>query len=138
MSSRKQCEPFEVTYIGDPFDFVGGPPKGAKLVADVSWGWAPGHDRAERYLICTDPKRSGWTLWAKACDECSGRLMYSKLAWGGPYRGHSTKWAAEQLLAVAWSGEEATCQTLRGAHVDQEGLLTKGDVARIEHEVFGE
>jgi hypothetical protein len=25
-------------------------------------------------------KRTGWTLWAKAYDGCSGKLMYSKLA----------------------------------------------------------
>jgi hypothetical protein len=134
----KPREPFQVSYIGDQYSFDGGPPRSAKLVAAVSWGWAPGHDRAERNLLCTDRKRTGWTLWGKAYDDWdSFRWMYAKLAWGAPYRGNTVRWAAEQLLTAAWSGErDGYGSDLRGAHIDQEGLLMKDDIKRIEHEVF--
>ena len=130
---------FTASYIGSQYGFDESPPRSAKLVADISWGWSPAHDRLERYLLCTDRKRTGWTLWAKAYDECSGKLMYSRLALGTPYRGILPRDAAEQLLKAAWAGEKkGYLSDLRGAHVDNEGLLTKHDIKRIEDDVFAD
>jgi hypothetical protein len=65
--------------------------------------------------------------------------MHSKLAWGAPYRGYTARWAAERLLPAAWLREkEGYRSDLRGAHVDEEGLLTKDDIRKIEREVFGD
>jgi hypothetical protein len=120
-----QNEAFEIDYIGEEYGFEPKPPTSAKLVAIVSWGWAPGHDRTECYLLCSDRKRTGWTLWAKAYDECSDKLMYSRLACGAPYRRDGAKWAAEQLLTAAWIGErDGYLSDLRGTHVDQSALPT--------------
>jgi hypothetical protein len=33
------------------------PPRGARLVAKVSWSWSPAHSACVRYLICTDRER---------------------------------------------------------------------------------
>jgi len=141
MGPIKTRRPFQVSYnssVQYGYD-EGRPPSSAQLVAMVSWGWAPGHDRCECYVICTDRKRTRWTLWAKAYNEADGRLMYAKLAYGSPFGGYPAKFAAEKLLIAAWHGErQGYGSDLRGAHVDREGLLTKDDIERIEHEVFGD
>jgi hypothetical protein len=65
--------------------------------------------------------------------------MYAKLARGSPYGGYTAKFAAEKLLTAAWRGERQDYGSdLRGAHVDQEGLLTKDDIEVIENEIFGD
>jgi len=86
----------------------------------------------------TDRERKGWTLWAVA-DEFDGRRMYAQLAHATPFHGHTAKLAAKQLLIATWRAErlEMWEEDLRGACVDEEGLLTKFDVERIECEVFG-
>ena len=113
------------------------PPRSAKLVAKISWSWGPAHSACLRYLICTDRQRKGWTLWAVA-DDWDGR-MYAQLAYATPFRGQTAKFAAEQLLTATWRAErlEMCDEDLRGACVNEEGLLTKPDVERIECEVFG-
>jgi hypothetical protein len=44
----KEITPFEVRLLEVDYSYDVRPPRSAKLVAHVSWGWAPGHDRAER------------------------------------------------------------------------------------------
>jgi len=128
------------TYIGgSPAEFRADgerPPRSARHVATVSWSWSPAHSRRERYLICSW-KRRGWTLWALAYDIDYGR-MYAQLASATPFHGYTAKFAAERLLTAAWKDElEMWSEDLRGACVDEEGLLTKADIESIEREVFG-
>jgi hypothetical protein len=115
------------------------PPKTAKLVATVSWSWSPAHSRRERYLICTDRKRIAWTLWAMANDFDDGRRLYAQIACGTPFRGYTGRFAAEQLLIAGWRSEiEMWGEDLRGGFVEEEGLLTKSDIKRIEQAAFGD
>ena len=141
MTSISNRDPFQVSYnSGVQFGYdEGRPPSSAKLVAAVSWSWGPAHSRSECYVICTDRKRTGWTLWAKAYNEDDGRLMYAKLAYGSPYARHTAKMAAKKLLRAAWEGFRKQCgdNFVRGAHVDQEGLLTKDDIDEILANVLG-
>ena len=140
--SRRENEPFDVvTYGGsDLGEFRADgerPPRSAKHVATVSWSWSPAHSRRERYLICSW-KRRGWTLWAMAYDFDHGR-MYARLAYAWPFRGYTAKFAAERLLTAAWKADLESLgeDYVRGACVDEEGLLTKADIESIEREVFG-
>src|SRR5262245_62558808 len=138
--SRRKNEPFEVvTYGGsDLGEFRADgerPPRSARHVATVSWSWGPAHGRRDRYLICSWERR-GWTLWAMAYD---GGPMYARFASATPFRGYTAKFAAERLLRAAWKDElELWGADLRGARVDEEGLLTKTDIENIEREVFGD
>ena len=76
-------------------------------------------------------------LWAVA--NVDGQVMYAKCAYATPFRGYAAKFAAEQLLAATWKAEfELLYEDLRGACVDEEGLLTKTDIERIERETFSE
>ena len=140
--SRRENEPFDVvTYGGsDLGEFRADgerPPRSAKHVATVSWSWSPAHSRRERYLICSW-KRRGWTLWAMAYDFDHGR-MYARLASATPFHGYTAKFAAERLLTAAWKADLESLgeDYVRGACVDEEGLLTKADIESIEREVFG-
>ena len=139
--NRKKQEPFEVcSYVGTSLgDFSADgerPSRTAKLVADVSWAWSPMHSARIRYLICTDRKRTGWMLWAVARDF-DGRRIQAQVAVGGPCRGYTAKFAAGQLLTAGWRSElEMWGTDSRGAKVEEEGLLTKDDIRRIESEVF--
>jgi hypothetical protein len=93
MPRRRPLTPFQVSCpesLQYGYD-EGRPPSSAKLVAQVSWGWAPGHDRCERYVICTDRRRTAWTLWGIAFNDEDGRLMYAKLAYGSPFSGYTAK-----------------------------------------------
>ena len=60
------------------------------------------------------------TLWAVADDDFDGRRMYAQLAYATPFRGHTAKFAAEQLLTATWRAErlEMCDEDLRGACVD--------------------
>ena len=137
--SRRKNEPFEiVTYSGVDIDQLSAdgerPPRSAKRVATVIWSWSPAHSRYESYLICTDRKRTRWTLWAVVYDE--GRRIYARFAFATPFRGYTAKFAAERLLAAAWKDEMKIWDTdLRGARVVEEGLLTQTDIERIELEL---
>jgi hypothetical protein len=72
-----------------------------------------------------------------AYDFDHGR-MYARLASATPFHGYTAKFAAERLLTAAWKDElEMWSEDLRGACVDEEGLLTKADIESIEREVFG-
>jgi hypothetical protein len=139
--SRKKNEPFEVVTFGrtdlGQFRADGDrPPRSARHVATVSWSWSPAHSRRDRYLICSW-KRKGWMLWGMAYDIDHGR-MYAQLAGATPFHGYTAKFAAERLLTAAWKDElETWSEDLRGACVDEEGLLTKTDIEKIEREVFG-
>src|SRR6516225_7576370 len=112
------------------------PPRSAKHVATISWSWSPAHSACLRYLINTDRQRKGWTLWAEAYDD--GR-MYARLAYAWPFHGYTAKFAAERLLTAAWKADLESLgeDYVRGACVDEEGLLTKTDIENIEREVFG-
>jgi hypothetical protein len=113
------------------------PPRTARLVAFITWSWSPANSLDLRYLISTNRQRTGWILWAKGYDEVIGRICHSKVAWGFPFRGYSAKYAAEQLLITDWQSEKKLWnQDLRGAFVEQEGLLTRRDIKRIERKVF--
>jgi hypothetical protein len=73
-----------------------------------------------------------------AKDYDDGRRMYAQIASGSPFRGHTARFAAEQLLIAGWRSELEMWDTdLRGGFVEEEGLLTKSDIQRIEHEAFG-
>lgn len=76
-----------------------------------------------------------WTLWAMA-NDFDGRRMYAQLASGTPFRGYTARFAAEQLLIAGWRSELEMWDTdLRGGFVEEEGLLTKSDIKRIEQEL---
>jgi hypothetical protein len=64
--------------------------------------------------------------------------MYAKVASATPFHGYTARFAAERLLTAAWrDGLEMWDEDLKGACVDEEGLLTKTDIERIEREIFG-
>ena len=59
--------------------------------------------------------------------------MYALMASATPYRGYTAKHAAEELLVAAWRSElEVSDRDLSGGLVEEEGILTKADVKRIE------
>jgi hypothetical protein len=134
-------EPFEIaSYAGSELgEFRADserPPRAAKLVAVVSWSWGPAHGRRDRYLICTNRKRTAWTLWARG-NDFDGRRMYAQIASATPFRGYSVRFAAEQLLIAGWRSELEMWDTdLRGGFVEAEGVLTKSDIERVEQKVF--
>jgi hypothetical protein len=72
-----------------------------------------------------------------AYDDDYGR-MYAELARATPFYRYTAKFAAERLLTAAWKDrlERLSEDYLRGAYVDEEGLLTKTDIENIEREVF--
>lgn len=141
MTNISNRDPFQVSDIGSvQFGYdEGRPPSSAKLVAAVSWSWGPAHSASECYFISTNRKRTGWILWGKAYNEEDGRLMYAKLAHGSPYARNTAKMAAKKLLRAAWEAYRKQCgdDYVRGAHVDQEGLLTKDDIDEILANVLG-
>jgi YidC/Oxa1 family membrane protein insertase len=131
---RKNPKPFTIVTYAEPEPTRAGPPRTAKLVASVTWSWSPANSRSEHYLICTDRKRTAWTLWAMTYDFDEMR-MYIRKASGTPVSGYTARFAAEQLLIATWRSELETFDTdLRGGFVEEEGLLTKSDIRRIEQE----
>jgi hypothetical protein len=52
--------------------------------------------------------------------DFDGRRMYAQLAYATPFRGHTAKFAAKQLLTATWRAErlEMLDEDLRGACVD--------------------
>ncbi|HEV2731975.1 MAG: hypothetical protein WAV38_06035 [Xanthobacteraceae bacterium] len=64
---------------------------------------------------------------------------YRRIARGTPFRGYTAKFAAEQLLIAAWRSELEMWDTdLSGGLVEEEGLLTKSDIRRIEQVITAE
>ena len=65
----------------------------------------------------------------------TGKPLYLPLATGAPFRGHDAKFAARELLLAVWKEQMVdTDGSLEGAFVDEEGLLTRSDIKRIERE----
>jgi hypothetical protein len=72
-------------------------------------------------------------------DFDTGRKAYCRVAYGTPYRRISARYAAEQLLLQAFRDEWRLYDTPgTGAGVEQEGLLLKEDIRRIERAAFEE
>ena len=111
------------------------PPRTAKLVAQISWSWSPGHSRSATYLLSTTRKRNVWLLWERGSDYDTGKPMFAQVAWGAPYRGYSAKFAAKQLLAATWREEmnQGMCDLaqLKEAYVDRKGLVSNRDIELI-------
>ena len=65
--------------------------------------------------------------------------ILAQLANATPFHGYTAKFAAERLLTAAWKADLESLgeDYVRGACVDEEGLLTKTDIKNIEREVFG-
>jgi hypothetical protein len=51
----------------------------------------PVHSRYDHYFICTDRKRTGWTLWLMANDFDTGKPMYAQVAYGAPFHGYDAQ-----------------------------------------------
>ncbi|MSO88939.1 MAG: hypothetical protein EXQ89_03070 [Rhodospirillaceae bacterium] len=131
------------SYIGSDIAQMGyegeRPPRSAKFVASFDMGSGPGGGDYRTYLLCTDKKRSEWTLWQRGSDYDTGKHLYCRVAYGWPYRGYSAKYAAEQLLIRAWEDE----RNLEGflpssAGMELAGLLTTEDIERIVLTMFAD
>jgi hypothetical protein len=112
------------------------PPRSAKIVVKLDMGSGPGGGDYRTYLLCTDKKRSGWTLWQMGHDYDTGKRLYCRVADGWPYRGCPAKYAAEQLLTKVWEHERDLWGLAPNAIVEEAGLLTVEDIERIELTVF--
>ena len=127
------------TYAGVDFKHLEGrPPRSAKLVAYIDFGSGPGGGDYRTYFISTDKNRSEWYLWAMVSDDDTGKRTYGMMAWGNPYRGYPSKYAAEQLLTKLLQ-DERNIGWLDSPRwkVMEPGLLDSDDIQRIGLTVFG-
>jgi hypothetical protein len=108
------------------------PPRSAKLVAHVDFGSGPGGGDYRKYLVSADKCRTEWRLWVNHTDYDSGQSAYYLIAYGTPFRGHSAKYAAEQLLTKVL-GDELQIDSVQfgGWQVLESGLLDIEDIDRI-------
>jgi hypothetical protein len=125
------------TDIGDPYSpLAEHAPHSARHVASVSWSWSPAHSRMSQYRISTDRGRQMWRLYEVGCGFDSGRRLHSLVATGSPYRGVAAERAALTLLRAAWQAEVEIWEFKpAGVQVDQDGLLSKQDIAALVEEL---
>ncbi len=107
------------------------PPRSAKIVVSVDMGSGPGGGDYRTYLISSDQKRSGWTLWARGHDYDTGRPLYCRMAWGEPYKGYSASEAAKHLVEAVVKDEMLEGISVETMGVAAPGLLTSEDVQSI-------
>lgn len=134
------AEPLQITtyspYDGGDFSEGGPrPTRGAKHVVTVEWPGSPVDSLRETFWLHTDRMRAAWYL--AITTQCEGTRLYARGGVLVPRKAATARDAALQMIEALWTQDRLLdCANGRGGVVTREGLLSAGDIRRIESVVF--
>ena len=112
-----------------------GSPRNTLYLGSVEWADSPMHTRFDSYYL--NPRGSYWLLWIGYQDENTWNWKWTWHLYAYCKKlGVDEKTAATYLLLDAWTSERDECSLDHYFLIDEEGMLSIGDITEIARRVW--
>ena len=112
-----------------------GSPRNTQYLGSVEWADSPNHTRFDSYYL--NPRGAYWLLWIGYQDENTWNWKWTwNLYAYCKKKGIDEKTAATYLLMDAWASERDTNDLDKYFLIDEEGMLSIGEITEIARRVW--